>query len=218
MLANLISNITPFVESYGIFGVFFLSVVEEIIVPIPSSLPLLAAGFFSLPASGEFLSIFIRAIYFIAIPGALGLSIGALFGYSLAYMGGEALIKKFGKWLGISWSSIEKTRDKFEKSKSDEFIILSLRAIPFIPNLAVSLACGILRYPVKKFILLTFAGTFLRALLMGMLGWSLGGAYVIYASRISEFGIYATEIVVTLAFLAVVYFVIRKMAKRRRMR
>lgn len=216
MFSNLISNITPFVESYGVFGVFFLSVVEEIVVPIPSSLPLLAAGFFLLPASEEFLGVFVRAIYFIAIPGALGLTVGAMFGYSLAYLGGEALIKKFGRWVGVSWSSIEKTRDKFEKSKSDEFIILSLRTIPFIPNLAVSLACGILRYPIKKFIILTFFGTFLRALLMGMLGWSLGGAYVVYASRISSVGVYLTEIIVGLIILCVVYFVLRRKLKNRR--
>lgn len=216
MLSNLISNITPFVESYGVFGIFFLSVVEEIIVPIPSSLPLLAAGFFFLPASGEFLSIFIKAIYFIAIPGALGLTVGALFGYSLAYMGGEALIKKFGKWLGVSWSSIEKTREKFEKSRSDEFIILSLRTLPFIPNLAVSLACGTLRYPIKKFILLTFIGTFLRALLMGMLGWSLGGAYVIYASRISSVWAYFAEIIGGLVILCIVYFIFKKKLKSRK--
>lgn len=216
MFTDLISQITPFIEEYGVFGVFFLSIIEEIVIPIPSSLPLLAAGFFLLPASAGFLETLFRAIYEIAIPGAFGLTLGGLFGFSIAYIGGEVAIKKWGKWLGVSWSSVEKAKNKFSGGISDEFLILSLRTLPFVPNVLISLACGLIKYPTKRFIFLTFIGSVLRALLMSMFGWSLGGAYAVYASKISQIGIYSAEIIGALFVLLIVYALAKKKYKRHR--
>lgn len=213
-MSNLINIITPFVEEYGIIGLFFLSIAEEIAVPIPSSLPLLAAGFFSLSSYTSFLSALVPAIWKVGIPGALGLTIGGIFGYSVAYLGGEFAIRKWGKWLGISWQSVERFQRKLSGGISDEILIVIFRAIPFFPNIAVSVACGLIHYPMKKFLITAFLGTFLRAFSMGMLGWYLGASYMDYVDRLTNIGIWIAVGIGAITILFIGYLFVRKRLNR----
>jgi len=216
MINDLISYISPFIQQYGAWGVFVISIVEEIIAPIPSSFALLAAGFFLLPSIDSFESVLVQSIFKVVIPGGLGLAIGSMFIYSLAFVGGEPFVKKYGKWFGIFWHDVEKINTKLEKKRADEWIVFGLRALPIMPNIVVSAVCGLVKYPIKKFFVLTFFGSALRAFLMGILGWSLGEAYVIYASQIEEFGAYVVYACIGIFVLWVAYFFIQRMLKKRR--
>ncbi len=214
MINELIAQVVPFIEHYGIWGVFFLSIIEEVVAPIPSSFALLAAGFFLLPAMESTESVLIQAIVKVVIPGGLGLAIGSMFIYSLTYLGGEPFVKRWGRWFGISWNDIEKINRRFKTKHADEWIVFGLRALPIVPNILVSAVCGLIRYPVKSFFVLTFLGSAVRAFLMGMLGWSLGEAFIIYADQISEF---SNQIFVGIGVFAValfiVFFIRRKLKK-----
>jgi membrane protein DedA with SNARE-associated domain len=178
------------VEQYGAIGIFFLSIIEEIAIPIPSSLPFLAAGFFMLPASSSFGVVAIDAIFTIAIPGAFGLSIGSLFGYLIAFHGGELAIKKWGRYIGVSWQSVERFREKLSTRGTDEFVIFMLRAIPFFPNMAISIGCGLIHYEFKRYLVITLIGGFFRALSMALFGWYIGAAYADYVGTIGNVGLY----------------------------
>ncbi|MFA6365445.1 MAG: VTT domain-containing protein [Candidatus Paceibacterota bacterium] len=214
MFNELIAQITPFIQHYGAWGVFIISIIEEIIAPIPSTFSLLAAGFFLLPSGGPFGSVILQCITYIVIPGGLGLAIGSLFVYALAYLGGEPVIKRWGKWFGISWGDVEKINKRFTGRYTDEILLFGLRAIPVFPNVLVSAVCGVLRYPIKNFFVVTFIGSGVRAFLMGILGWSLGEAFVVYAGEISDFGEYALYAILGLIVASFIYFFIRKMYKK----
>lgn len=216
MISDLITYITPFIQHYGAWGVFVISIVEEIIAPIPSSFALLGAGFFLLPSIDSFGSVVIQSIYKVVIPGGLGLAIGSMFIYALTFLGGEPFVRKYGKWFGIVWNDVEKISKKMEKVRADEWIVFGLRAIPIMPNVVVSAFCGLIKYPAKKFFILTFLGSALRAFLMGILGWSLGEAYVIYADQIEEFGSYVAYGCAGIFVLWVAYFFIKKIVKKHR--
>ncbi|RJQ24027.1 hypothetical protein C4565_10350 [Candidatus Parcubacteria bacterium] len=216
MLTDLIAYITPFIQHHGAWGVFVISVIEEVIAPIPSSFALLAAGFFLLPSYDSFSSVLFQSIFKVVIPGGLGLAVGSMFIYAIVYLEGEPIIKKYGKWFGIHWSDVEKINNKMKQGKADEWILFGLRALPIVPNIAVSAMCGLIKYPAKRYFVITFFGSALRAFLMGILGWSLGEAYVIYAGQIEEFGAYVFYACIAIFVLWITYFFIKKILKKRR--
>ncbi|MDI6734343.1 MAG: VTT domain-containing protein [Patescibacteria group bacterium] len=208
MIQEIILKLSPFIEQYGLGAVFVFSILEEVIAPIPSSLALMAAGFFLLPDSTG-IDFFIALIK-ILIPASLGLTIGSMLVYSFAYLGGKPLVLKIGKWFGISWQKVEEFERKIALSSTDEWFIFGLRALPFMPNVAVSLVCGIIRYPIKSFIMPTFFGCFVRALTMSLVGWSLGEAYIIYAERIANIGNFIILLSGVIVLILTVYFLLRK--------
>lgn len=185
-METLIENITPLVEQYGVIGVFFLSLIEEIAAPVPSSFVLMAAGFFLIPHELPLGEIIIPAILKVILPATAGLTLGSLFVYSVGYLAGKPAIGRWGKWFGITWQQLEAAEARFTSGRADEFVIFGLRAVPVTPNFLISAICGVVRYPIKEFIVLTFLGGMTRALLMGFLGWSVGAAYVEYAAELGK--------------------------------
>mgnify|MGYP001605554549 FL=1 len=101
MIAKLISNIELIGQTYGALGVFFAAVLEEIIAPIPSSLVAMFAGFFLLPVNENIIGVISSAIFTVAIPMSIGISVGSLVPFALAYFGGKPAILKWVKWFGI---------------------------------------------------------------------------------------------------------------------
>lgn len=188
IIHEFILRVSPLIQEYGAWGVFLVSFVEEIIVPIPSSFILLAAGFFLLPVTATLSEVMVQSIWLVVIPGSLGLTLGSLVVYSVAYLGGESVIKSWGKWFGVSWTDVEKMQAKFTNSHWDEIIIFGLRTVPIVPHVLLSLACGLVRYPIRAFFLTALFGTMIRAFLMSILGWYLGEAYVSYSENISVIG------------------------------
>ncbi len=215
-MESFITQIAPFVREYGVFGVFLLSFIEEIITPVPSSIVLMAAGFLLLPALGSIKTALLDGVLWVVLPAALGLTLGAILVYSLAYVGGEPLIEKWGKRFGLSWSKVERWRNRITRGTGDELLVFFLRAFPVVPNSLVSVACGMVRYPARSFIILTFLGSLVRALIMGFVGWSVGEAYLSYAVRFSVWGRYALiggAAIIALAIVAGIF--VKRWRKRR---
>lgn len=190
MFADLVTQISPLIATYGTVGVFFIAIIEEVVAPVPSSLVLVAAGFFLLPAAAPFGILMGKLFLNVVLPASAGLTIGSLLVYSVAYLGGKAAIVRFGRFFGVTWNRLEQAEAKFIAGHADELILFVLRAIPIIPNFLVSGVAGIVRYDVKKFIILTLLGSMVRAFLMGLIGWSVGEAYTAYVNKISAFDTY----------------------------
>jgi len=212
---SLIQTITPLVEQYGVLGVFFLSLIEEIVAPVPSSLVLMAAGFFLIPQGTSAGETLVPAFLEVIIPATVGLTIGALFIYSVAYLGGKPLVLRWGKLLGVTWEKLERAEARFAAGAMDEIIIFGLRAVPVTPNFLISAICGLVRYPVREFIVLTLLGSFTRATLMGFAGWSLGAAYVRYAEQLSAFTNLIGALIIIFLITAGVFLVVRRKAGKR---
>lgn len=210
MFNGLVLKIIFLIKGYGSLAVFGASFLEQIFAPIPSILILTSAGFVFLSSSLSFLDVLASAITKIALPGALGMTLGSLFLYFLAYFGGKPIISKWGKWFGLSWEKIEKVEKKIIKGHYDELVILGLRAVPFIPISVISAVCGLFRYPLKNYLFATFLGSFIRALFLGILGWSVGSAYHIYAKTFSHGQRYFILGFVILIIITCIYFYLRR--------
>lgn len=197
-----------FVEHYliplGPLGVFSASILEEVIAPIPSAIVTLAAGFFFL--SGDWsLDLFFKLINNVVLPITLGITLGSLVIYWVVRKFGDPFIDKFGKWLGITKTSMDSFRERISKGPKDEVTIFVVRAIPIVPSVAIAAVCGVLHTPVRTYLGATFLGTIVRSAFLGILGWQVGNLYTGYARVISRFENIGLVIIVLLAVSLVLY-------------
>ncbi|OGC81869.1 MAG: hypothetical protein A2V81_04735 [Candidatus Abawacabacteria bacterium RBG_16_42_10] len=143
------------------------SLVEEIVAPIPSPSILTLAG--SIALSQEKTVLF---LIWLAILGSIGKTIG---GWVLYWIGDKAediITKKWGKFFGISHKHIEHLGEKFHKGHKDIILLTFLRSLPIFPSAPISIGCGVIRLPIKVYLLGTFLGTIVRGFIYIYLGYS----------------------------------------------
>ncbi len=215
MIENLIIFIQSIISEYGAWGVFLATLIEEIIAPIPSPLISLAAGFFLLPIGTSFTEVALQGALVIALPVSIGISIGSALVYALGFFGGKPVIEKTKQWTGINWQDIEKSEERFTRGKGDEVTLFVLRMLPILPGVAISGFCGVIRYPFKTFIIITSLGSFLRAFILGIVGWQVGEVYATYADMISEFERYILLGLLLLLIVFGVRYVIKKIKQKK---
>lgn len=210
MFEEIILYLESILLVYGPLGVFIASIVEEIIAPIPSTLVIMGTSFIILKGAvispEAVFSLFINVV----LPASVGVTIGSLVIYTLAYYLGKEIIDRWGKYLGVSWENIEKAQNKFEESRSDEIVLFIVRALPVVPSIAINVFCGFVRYDLKKFAVITFLGTLVRAFILGFLGWQFGSLYQTIATEIS----YLEEISMAVIVIALVIYFLREKYKK----
>lgn len=186
MIDYFINILRTLIENYGVWGVFLAAFTEEVIAPIPSGIVMMSAGYGFLIGLPVNIGNLLYLGYKVALPLSLGLTLGSFFVYGIAYRYGETLIKKFGKYIGLSWSDIERVRRQFEKGYQDELILLFIRSLPLLPSVAINAVCGIMRFKIKTYALMTFLGSFIRAYIISFAGWQLGNVYELYAPLVDR--------------------------------
>jgi|GEM_PF-190105 len=188
------------VQAYGPWSVFIGILLEEIIVPIPSALIIMAAGFVLVPAGVTLAEASVQIFFDIVIPGTIASAIGSLFIYAVAHYGGEALVQRFPRFFGTTVKEIEKMGDRLEKSKRTWLLIIFLRAVPVVPTSIVSLACGFLHLEWKRFFLATLIGSMPRIFILGYIGWQIGFSYSIIGTYLNA----AEQLVFVLIALVII--------------
>lgn len=206
MIEYLVHFLQTNVLPWGAAGVFAASVVEEVIAPIPSALVMTMSGFLLVTGSVSIKAIS-ALIFKVAIPAALGVTLGSYVIYYAAKFGGKFLIERWGKYLGLRWSDIKKLQGKLSGTRKDELIIGVARIIPFVPSVAISAFCGVIEMNIFKYFIISFVGVFLRGIVLGALGWQVGHIYEKYASAISsiENTVLLSTIVALLVFVVLKY-------------
>lgn len=174
MISSLVETIIGWLQALGFMGVFYGSLLEEFFYFIPSSLIQLSAGAILLGGTPFSWILVGKAILLIGIPASIGVVIGSLPYYALGYYGGKPAILKWGKWIGVSWSSIEEFDKKMTQTKWDEILFTGLRALPILPSVVLSVGPGVLRLPLRTYIIGSFIGTLVRASVMGFVGALIG--------------------------------------------
>lgn len=185
MIAELVIFLEELIRHLGVGGVLMASFVEEIVAPLPSPLVMTASGFFLL--EGEISPDFLLALVFlIAIPYAVGVTLGSFILFGLFHKFGEDAVKRWGGWFGISWNKVEEIRNKMKGSRWDEATLFFLRVVPLVPSVTLSSVSGLVRMKLLNYTLITLFGVAIRAGIFATLGWYLGGAYRKYAETIGE--------------------------------
>lgn len=191
----------------GVSGVFFMA---QVIPPISTELLGMFTGFLYLQGIDVLSWKFFNALVFkVSIPAALGVTIGSLLIFYIGYFLGKPFIEKWGKFIMLSWGDIEKIQRKFESSNTDEIGLFALRVIPFFPSVSISFFSGIVRMKIKTYIIFTFLGTFVRVILLSVIGLQAGGILNSYSSIFKSFEGAGTLLII----LGIILFIFYKNKK-----
>jgi membrane protein DedA with SNARE-associated domain len=210
-VSEILNWIMDSIRAHGAWSVFVGVIIESVIVPIPSPLIIMGAGFVLIDPALSFIQALLPIAAQIVLPGSIASTLGAYIGYAIGYFGGKPLVDRWEKFLGFSWNDVETLERRFQSGQVKTSIFF-LRALPIFPLSVISAAAGVLRLPVGQFSLWTFYGTIPRCLLLGYLGWGLGETYQGIARGIDR----AEGVVSGIIILAIIAGIIWLRARVRR--
>lgn len=176
MIETIITFLEHTLIPLGAFGIFLASVIEAVVVPIPSAAVLYASGFLFLSSLSGF-AFYSKLFFTIAIPAAIGSTIGSYAIYGAGYFFGKPFFERSGKWIGITWQEIESLQSRFSKGPRDEISLIVLRSIPVIPAAALSALAGIIRMRPLNYGFSTLIGSIVRGLILAWIGGEVGSLY-----------------------------------------
>jgi membrane protein DedA with SNARE-associated domain len=201
-VTEILNWIIDSIRAHGPWSVFFGVIIESVIVPIPSPLIIMGAGFLLIRPELSFLEALMPILVQIVLPGSIASTLGAYIGYGIGYLGGKPLVERLQGFLGFSWSDVEVMERRFHAGQVNTSLFF-LRALPIFPLSVISAGAGLLRLPIKQFTLWTFYGSIPRCLFLGYLGWGLGESYQAIAKGIDKL-----ESIVSLLLLALIFALI----------
>jgi membrane protein DedA with SNARE-associated domain len=158
ILETLSNFVISVIEQFGYAGVFVAMGLESACIPLPSEVIMPFAGF--VVWKGEL------TLIGVALVGTSGCLAGSLVAYSVGAYGGLPLLERYGKYVLIRKSELDRAHTWFERF--GEIAVFVGRVLPIVRTF-ISLPAGVARMDVKKFSLYT---------VLGSLPWCFGLAYV----------------------------------------
>jgi membrane protein DedA with SNARE-associated domain len=148
-------------------GVVVLMAIESACIPLPSELIMPLAGWLLIKDMSRPVSyVFIAGAY-----GALGNTIGSLVAYAAGMWAGRPLLDRYGRYILLSRHDLDMTDRWFKRSGS--WTVFVSRLLPVVRTY-ISLPAGIARMNIIKFVVYTFAGSFLWSTALAYGGYQLG--------------------------------------------
>jgi membrane protein DedA with SNARE-associated domain len=200
IIANFVLATIGFL-GYG--GVFVMMVLESMVFPAPSELIMPFAGYIA--SQGTF------NLILVIVVSTLGSIVGSLLSYYIGKRWGTKLVIRYGKYILVSEEELHRTEDWFDRH--GEITVFVFRLVPVIRHL-ISLVAGLAEMDVKKFALYTIAGAAIWNSIMAYLGFYLGNNWHLITQYADELSL----AIVLLIVIAVVWFIVRHIVKRRRLR
>ena len=157
------SSVTRLVESYGYAVVFLFVAVESLGIPLPGETVLVTAA--ALAALGHL------SIWWVIGIAAAGGIIGDAAGYWIGRLGGLALLKRYGRYVGFDEQKLAKVHSFFDRHGSKA--VFFGRFIALLRTWAALLA-GTAEMPYRVFTLYNVLGGITWATLFGTLGYVFG--------------------------------------------
>lgn len=174
---------------------FIGSMVEEIAAPIPSPTVMLLVG-----SAAEVQGSGVWGLLPLALIGAAGKTVGAIVVYMVADKAEDFFTNTCGRFFKISKDDIEGLGKKLGNGARDYILLTFLRALPIMPSVILSAGSGLLKLPLRLFVVSTFFGTIVRDFFYLYVGY-LGSSALIslvdqseHAEKYVEIGIVAIAV------------------------
>lgn len=164
MLHDLIDWLLATVGAWGYPGIFVLMALESTVVPIPSELVLIPAGY--LAHQGQ------MNMVLIILASTIGSLVGAAFNYAFALWVGRPFLEKYGKYFFVRPALLQKTDEFFNKHGA--ISTFTGRLIPGIRHL-ISLPAGLVRMNFTTFAFYTCLGAGIWSAVLTLMGYFIGG-------------------------------------------
>ena len=187
MLADLAQWLVQNILDMGYMGIFLLMMIESSFIPFPSEIVLIPAGYLAQQGEMNMGLIFTAAL--------LGSMVGAFINYFLAYFIGRQLLLKYGKYIFISNSAMEKMETFFQKH--GPISTFSGRLIPGIRQL-ISIPAGLSKMSLLPFSLYTALGAGIWSMVLILLGYILGENEALIHTYLKQITIGAIVLVIVL--------------------
>ncbi len=173
---------------------------ENIFPPIPSELIMPLAGFTVTQGKLD--------LQFVILAGTLGSVLGALPWYYVGKLVGERRLRewidKYGKWLTLSGSDIDKSKRWL--NKYGKAVVFFGRLVPGIRTF-ISVPAGLENMPLIPFVLYSFAGSLMWTAILTYAGFLLGENFQLVEKYIGPF---SGIVFASLAILLIISFIRRK--------
>ena len=154
----------------GYAGVFLLSLIETILLPLPSELILPIAGMRA--ANGPL------GLAGVILASTAGSMTGNMIWYWVARSIGLARLRHFvdrhGRWLAMDWRDVDRVAQLFHRF--GPAIVFSGRLVPAVRTF-VSIPAGLVRMKLLNFILWSTVGTGLFAAAFAIAGYAAGSRF-----------------------------------------
>ncbi len=200
-MPDLAQHITRLLQLYTYPVLLALVLLESVGIPLPGEIALVTAAAFA--SHGRI------SIYIVVFLAALGATVGGVLGYLIGLKGGLPLIVRYGGYIGIRKSHVEKAHAFFERNGSKT--ILFGRFIALLRTWAAVIA-GAACMSFTKFVVYNTAGSVAWAIVFGFLGYYFGRDLPVLERYISRFSM-ASMII---GAIAVVLFILYTRRKTRR--
>ena len=155
--------IVRLIEQSGYLGIGFLMFLETVFPPIPSEVIMPVAG---MTASRGGLS-----LIGVIASGTAGAMLGNIVWYLAARALGhdrlEPFVRRYGKWITISWRDVERAHHWFDRHGF--MFVMTGRIIPTIRSL-VSVPAGLLDMRFRNFVIASTIGTAIWTTFLTMVG------------------------------------------------
>src|SRR5574341_2268737 len=114
-MSELLNWIMDSIRAYGPWSVFAGVIIESVIVPIPSPLVIMGAGFILISPELNAARALVPILLLIVLPGSVASTLGAYIGYGIGYLGGKPLVDRWRSFLGFGWQDVEAMERRFRK-------------------------------------------------------------------------------------------------------
>lgn len=163
VITALASWIVEVISAAGYLGVVFLMAIESACIPLPSEVIMPFAGY--LVSVGKF------NLLGAATAGALGCNIGSTVAYYVAAKGGRPVLERWGKYVLIGRSELERT-DRFFARYGAATVFFG-RLLPVVRTF-IAFPAGLARMPMRQFQIYTFLGSWPWCFALAYIGYVLG--------------------------------------------
>ena len=164
MLHDFIAWILATVHDWGYTGIFILMALESTVLPVPSELVLIPAGYLAHQGQMNF--------WLIVLASTVGSLVGASLNYVVSMWLGRPFLERWGRYFFVRTELLLKTDAFF--AKHGAVSTFTGRLIPGIRHL-ISIPAGLTRMNPGAFALYTCLGAGLWSLVLTLFGYFLGG-------------------------------------------
>jgi membrane protein DedA with SNARE-associated domain len=197
--------VIPFLNSLygavGYLGVMAAMTIESAMIPLPSELILPYAGFLiSDPSQLEPLTHGPWGFWITVVVATLGNTLGSLIAYAIGAYGGRPFLERYGRYLLIREHEIDLAERFFERW--GRITVFVSRLMPVVRTF-ISFPAGVVRMPLRPFIVYSTAGAFLWSILLVWVGEQLGANWVTIRETLQPYD----SLMIALVVLAVALFV-----------
>jgi membrane protein DedA with SNARE-associated domain len=157
-------------------------VLESACIPIPSEVTMLFGGaLVSAPILGPDLRLSLLGVI---LAGVVGNLVGSWISYGIGYVGGRRLIDRFGRYLLVRPSELDRAHGWFERNGPQTVLIG--RVLPVVRTF-ISLPAGVARMGFLRFTAYTVLGCLPWCAGLALLGYALGDRWDEVESVIKPF-------------------------------